>query len=135
MPEGEIVAERRAHIRVSKSVLITYRILVSATEIDNAVTRGKKRTAKSFNLSAGGIGFIADENLSPEQIIKITFELEGKEQTIKTYAEVRWSKQDNKINKYKTGIEFIVIREEDKNLIQALIKYKQDNRINSSLRT
>jgi c-di-GMP-binding flagellar brake protein YcgR len=122
MPDGEIVAERRAHIRASKSILITYSILVSAPEIDNAITRKEKRTAKSFNLSIGGIGFIADENLSPEQVIKITFELQGKEQPIKTYAEVRWSKQDNKINKYKTGIEFMVIKEEDKNLIQALIK-------------
>jgi c-di-GMP-binding flagellar brake protein YcgR len=124
MSEGKIVTERRAHIRTSKSFLITYSIIVSAPEIDNAITRPRKekRTAKSFNLSIGGIGFIADENFSPEQVIKITFELQGKEQPIKTYAEVRWSKQDNKISKYKTGIEFMVLKEEDKNLIEMLIK-------------
>lgn len=122
MPEGKIFSDKRAYKRVSKNFVITYKIICSTSKSKKITSQKEERIADCLNLSAGGIGLITDENLSPEQIIEIEFILEGKERPITTCAEVKWSKRDNKINKYRAGIEFLALKEEDKNLIKKLIK-------------
>jgi len=122
MPEGEIFSDKRAYKRVSKKFVISYEIMCSTSGIKKTASQKEKRIADCLNLSVGGIGLITDENLSPEQIIEIEFVLEGKERPITTCAEVKWSKRDDKINKYRAGIEFLAIKEEDKNLIKKIIK-------------
>jgi c-di-GMP-binding flagellar brake protein YcgR len=120
MPEGEIFSEKRTYKRMSKNFAITYQILSSASGITEYSEESK--IADCLNLSAGGIGLIANENLSAGQIIEIKFMLEEKDQSITTCAEVRWSKRDDKTNKCRAGIEFLSIKEEDKNLIKKFIK-------------
>jgi c-di-GMP-binding flagellar brake protein YcgR len=120
MPEGEIFSEKRVHKRILKIFVITYQIMSSTSGITEYTEETK--IADCLNLSAGGIGLITNENLSAGQLIEIKFVLEGTEKTIITCAEIRWAKLDNKINKCRAGIEFLALKEEDKNLIKKLIK-------------
>jgi c-di-GMP-binding flagellar brake protein YcgR len=120
VPKGEIFSEKRTYKRMSKNFAITYQIMSSTSEITEYSEEGK--IADCLNLSTGGVGLITDENLSVGQIIEIKFVLEGKGRSITTCAEVRWAKHDDKINKYREGIEFLALKEEDKNLIKKIIK-------------
>jgi hypothetical protein len=45
-----------------------------------------------------------------------------KERPITTCAEVGWAKRDDKTNKCRAGIEFLSVKEEDKNLIKKFVK-------------
>ena len=47
--------------------------------------------------------------------------IEGRTDPVVTFAEVRWSAKDDELGRYRSGIEFLVLKEEDKKVIEGLI--------------
>ncbi len=122
MPEGEIFIERRKYKRVDKKFKVNYKLVSMPNEIKNIKEEALKKEAESANISVGGIQIIVDTELQPEQILRIEFKPDGKEESIITFAEVRWCAKDGSLGKYRTGIEFLVLKEEDKNFIAKLVE-------------
>lgn len=122
MPEGEIFIERRKYKRVDKKFKVNYKLVSMPQEVKNIKEEALKKEAESANISIGGIQIIVNNELHPEQILRIEFKPEGKEESIITFAEVRWCAKDVNLEKYRTGIEFLVLKEEDKNFIAKLVE-------------
>ncbi len=122
MPEGEIFVERRKFKRIERKIKVFYKIISSPTEIEEIKKKAQKKATESINISMGGIQLLIEgEELKPEQLLRIEFNVEKKPEPIITFAEVRWISQDKKTGTYKTGIEFLVLKEEDKKIINELI--------------
>lgn len=122
MPEGEIFVERRKYKRVDKKLKVTYKVVSLPKELDEIKKKIDKNIVESTNISVGGIQLIGDEDLSPEQILRIELETEKKTESITTFAEVRWCAKDNYINKYRIGIEFLVLKDEDRQIIAEIVE-------------
>jgi c-di-GMP-binding flagellar brake protein YcgR len=121
MPEGEIFLERRKFKRVDKKITVTYKVVSLPAEIAEIKKKLEKSTVETANISIGGIQLLDDEELSPEQILRIEIKAQGRPGTIITFAEVRWSAKDSKLGRYRTGIEFLVLKDEDKAIIEDLV--------------
>ncbi len=121
MPEGEIFSERRRFKRADKNIEVTYKIVSLPTEAEKIKQQAEKNTVESVNISIGGIQLIDDEELGREQILRIEFKVEGRQEPVVTFAEVKWSAKDNVLGRYRTGIEFLVLKDEDKAVIESII--------------
>ncbi len=121
MPQGEIFLERRKFKRVDKRITVSYKVVSLPAEIDEIKKKLEKSVVESSNISVGGIQLIDDEDLASEQILRIEIKAENGE-TIITFAEVRWSAKDNRLGRYRTGIEFLVLKDEDKEIIEKLVE-------------
>jgi|DewCreStandDraft_4_1066084.scaffolds.fasta_scaffold16335_3 c-di-GMP-binding flagellar brake protein YcgR len=121
MPEGEIFVERRKYKRVDKKIKVSYKIVSLPKELEEIKKKIEKNTVESSNISVGGIQLIGDEELFPEQILRIELETEKKTEAIITFAEVRWCAKDDYINKYRIGIEFLVLKDEDREIIEEIV--------------
>ena len=122
MPEGEIFIERRKHKRIDKKFKVNYKLISLPSEAQNIKAEAYKKEAESANISVGGIQLICDDELHSEQIIRVEFTLAGKTEPVITFAEVRWCAKDIHLNKYRAGIEFLVLKEEDKDFISKLVE-------------
>jgi c-di-GMP-binding flagellar brake protein YcgR len=121
MPEGQIFVERRKFKRVDKRITVSYKVVSLPAEIAEIKKKIEKSTVETANISVGGIQLIDDEDLAPEQILRIEIRTQKKMESIITFAEVRWSAKDSKLGRYRTGIEFLVLKDEDKELIESLV--------------
>ena len=121
MPEGEIFSERRRFKRADTNISVTYKIVSLPNEAAKIKQQSEKNTAESVNISIGGIQLIDDEELGREQILRIEFKIEGKPDPVITFAEVKWCAKDNVLGRYRTGIEFLVLKDEDKAVIESIV--------------
>lgn len=121
MPEAQIYIEKRRHKRVDKKVTVTYKVVSMPSELEKIKTAAEKNETETANISVGGIQLIDDAGLSPEQILRIELKLETIKTNIVTFAEVKWSAKDDNIKKYRTGIEFLVLKDEDKKQIEEIV--------------
>jgi c-di-GMP-binding flagellar brake protein YcgR len=121
MPQGEIFLERRKFKRSERKITVTYKVVSLPSELAEIKKKLEKNTVETVNISIGGIQLIDDEELSAEQILRIEIKAEGRPGTIVTFAEVRWSAKDSKLGRYRTGIEFLVLKDEDKAIIEELV--------------
>ena len=121
MPEGEIFVERRKYKRVDRRIKVTYKVISLPKELDEIKKKIEKNIVETSNISVGGIQLIGDEELSPERILRIELETEKKTESIITFAEVRWCAKDNYLNKYRIGIEFLVLKDEDRDIIEEIV--------------
>ncbi|HRU38526.1 MAG TPA: PilZ domain-containing protein [Candidatus Goldiibacteriota bacterium] len=122
MPQGEIFLERRKFKRVNKRIKVSYKVVSLPAEIEEIKKKLEKNTVESVNISAGGIQLIDDEELAPEQILRIEINVGSTGDTIITFAEVRWCAKDNALGRYRTGIEFLVLKDEDKDIIDKIVE-------------
>jgi c-di-GMP-binding flagellar brake protein YcgR len=122
MSDAQIYVEKRKFKRIDKRITVTYKIVSMPDEIRKIKSAADKNETESANISVGGIQLIDDEALSPEQIVRIEIKLESYPNPIVTFAEVKWSAKDDNIKKFRTGIEFLVLKEEDKKAIEDIIK-------------
>ncbi len=117
MPEGEIFIEKRRHKRVEKKLKVFYKIL-NKDEIENEVN--VKQVVESSDISISGIQLLCGEKIEIEQIVRLDIIIEEHQEPLTTFAEVRWTKFDDKIHKFRVGMEFLVIKEEHINIIKNL---------------
>ena len=121
MPEGEIFVERRRYKRVDKKIKVTYKVVSLPKDVKEIKKKIEKNIVETINISVGGIQLISSEELSPEQILRIELETGKKTESIITFAEVRWCAKDNYINKHRVGIEFLVLKDEDREMIEEIV--------------
>jgi c-di-GMP-binding flagellar brake protein YcgR len=121
MPEGQIYVEKRKHKRIDKKVTVTFKVVSMPSEIEKIKTAAEKNSSETVNISVGGVQLINDSGLKPEQILRIEIRLENAKTNIVTFAEVKWSAKDDNIKRYRTGIEFLVLKDEDKKLIEEIV--------------
>lgn len=121
MPDAQIFLERRKFKRVDKRISVTYKIVSLPAELEEIKKKAERSTVESANISVGGIQLIDDEELKSEQILRIEIKTGGRNDPIITFAEVRWSAKDSQLGRYRTGIEFLVLKDEDKTAIEEFI--------------
>lgn len=122
MTDAQIYVEKRKFKRVDKRITVTYKIVSMPAEVAKIKTAAEKNETETCNISVGGIQLLDDKALTPEQIVRLEIKLENNPNPIVTFAEVKWSAKDDNIKRYRTGIEFLVLKEEDKAAIEEIIK-------------
>jgi len=120
MPNGEIFAERRRHKRGNKKLKVTYKIISNA-DIDKPGIEPLKKTVDSHDISIMGIQLLCDEKLSADQMLRLDIMLNDGFEPLATFAEVKWSKFDEAIKKFRTGMQFLVIKEDHIGIIRKMI--------------
>ena len=121
MGDFETFAERRKYKRVEKKVEAMYKIISTQDSGENAREVAVKREAGSANISEGGIQLLIDgRQLEKDQIVGIEL-MTSEEKKIRTFAEVRWASFDPEFGKYRTGFEFLAIKDDDKEIIKEII--------------
>jgi c-di-GMP-binding flagellar brake protein YcgR len=121
MPESEIYSERRKFKRVRSQVSVSYKIVSLPDEIEDIKKQAERKITESANISIGGIQLLDEVELKPEQILRLEFAVAGRKEPIVTFAEVRWTARDNNIKKYRIGIEFLVLKEEDRKTLLEIV--------------
>jgi len=120
MPENteglnsNIIFERRKFVRIDKTYIISYRD-ASSKELKSDVTQTK-------NISAGGLLFTTDKQISPKTILMVKLRLPGASDYIDTKVKVVDSKQKVNTVFYETRAKFVEIREEYRDAIKKIIE-------------
>ncbi|HPI03541.1 MAG TPA: PilZ domain-containing protein [Candidatus Goldiibacteriota bacterium] len=121
MADSELYIERRKFKRADKNIHVSYKVVSVPNEIDDIKRQASRKVTESANISIGGIQLLDESELVPAQILRLEFTVEGRKETIVTFAEVRWVAKDSNIKKYRIGIEFLVLKDEDKKMIAELV--------------
>ena len=120
MPEGEIYIEKRRHRRVDKKLKVTYKITATEEEAEDINLNRQKVSVLSVDISLAGMQLICDEDIPIDKIVRLDVEVEGEDKPLVTFAEVRWVSKDEKLNKYRVGMEFLVIKQEHTDVIKKI---------------
>ena len=56
------------------------------------------------------------------QILRVEFHPDGKAKPVITFAEVKWARPDGKNKEFRTGLEFLVLKDEDRAYLSNLIE-------------
>lgn len=112
--------ERRKHKRVELNTTVEYRILKFLPQATEMRAAPVERTAQAVNISAGGMQIVDETGLTDDQVIKLRFKIKEHMDNIHAFARVRWANFDSRINKYRMGMEFFYLNDNDKQLIDSL---------------
>jgi len=121
MPQGEIYSDKRKHNRIEKKLKVTYKIMKESDVGIEAVEKSK-RHVESSDISICGIQLLCDEVFKQEEVLRLDIYVEGEEKPLATFAEVKWVKRDEKIAKFRIGLEFLVLKEDHIDAIKNLEK-------------
>lgn len=111
MPEGQIYIDRRKHTRVDKKLNVSYRVMPKE-ETEKEIFGAVKKHVQSVDISTSGMQLICDESIELDRVIRMDVMLDGSDEPLATFAEVRWARRDEKLKKFRIGIEFLVIKED-----------------------
>ncbi|MCX8093890.1 MAG: PilZ domain-containing protein [Candidatus Goldbacteria bacterium] len=114
MIEGKLYIEKRKFKRVIKSFPIKYKLMPK----DNII-ESKKNEGKTKDISLGGVRIEGEIIGNVDDIIRIEFTLKDNDNPIITFAEIKWIKEINGIPQF--GVEFLTLKNEDKQIIEQLI--------------
>jgi hypothetical protein len=81
----------------------------------------------SRDFSGSGLALATDGLLKPGQVLKLVFEIPGRDKPIRAFSEVAWSSaQVNEDGTYQSGIHIIAVKDEDQadltRFVQRLLK-------------
>jgi c-di-GMP-binding flagellar brake protein YcgR len=113
-----IYIERRKYKRINVSIPVKYREVTS----DSVAAHGELiHDLRCVNISRSGMQIISDEKWSgkDECLIEAEFIMSGR--VIRLIARVVWKIFDNSIGMHKSGIEFIVIKSGDLEVIGQIV--------------
>ena len=119
MPEGEIYVEKRRHKRVDRTLSVSQKV-TAADEAEDANLNHQKIDTHSVDISVAGIQLICDEEILIDKIVRLDVHVEGEAKPLATFAEVRWISRDDRIKKYRIGMEFLVIKQEHTDIIKKI---------------
>ncbi|MGD0566434.1 MAG: PilZ domain-containing protein [Candidatus Goldiibacteriota bacterium] len=119
MPASEGYLEKRKYSRVAKKLPVVYKIMAGDEFEKQPPELERRRTVHTEDISISGMQLICDENLSVDKILRLDIKIDNSQQ-LATFAEVRWSKKDDKLNKFRIGLEFLVIKEDHINIIKKI---------------
>ncbi len=114
MTEGKLFIEKRKFKRVEKSFPVKYKLMPK----DNII-EFKKNEGLTKDISLGGIKIEGEPIGIIDDIIRIEFIIGDNDNPIVTFGEIKWIKEID--NKKQFGIEFLTLRDEDKQIIKKII--------------
>jgi hypothetical protein len=115
MPENNYL-EKRKYERIGINGPVSFRMMPAYSPWLNSM----RKEAVCLNISRGGIQLALDEQVNSSEEQMIEAELKLMDTTIKVTGLVVWSKLDADINKYRTGIEFMIIKDNDREIIRKM---------------
>jgi len=121
MTDSELYIERRKFKRTDKKISVSYKVVSIPNEIDDIKKQASRKVTESANISIGGIQLLDEMELVPDQILRLEFTVEGRKEPVITFAEVRWVAKDSNIKRFRIGIEFLVLKDEDKKMIEDVV--------------
>lgn len=84
----------------------------------------KELSARSVDISSGGMQVKHNKPISINEMLKLTIEPDSSV-IIAPIGEVKWSEYDRDSDKYKTGVEFIIINTLDIERIKGIVNKNQ----------
>ena len=118
MENGDLFIERRRHKRMEKKCTVKYK-LISADESAEIKKTAVKLDAQSADISLGGIRMGIEGSCVIGDIIRVEVVLDEKQDAVTTFAEVKWVK--GKEGAKEIGIEFLILKDKDRELIYNLL--------------
>jgi c-di-GMP-binding flagellar brake protein YcgR len=103
--------ERRKHLRVDKQMKVSFRIMPKE-ETEKEAFNAAKKYVESVDISITGMQLICDDSIELDRVIRMDVMMDGEDSPLATFAEVRWVRRDEKLKKFRVGIEFLVIKED-----------------------
>ncbi|MEI7543177.1 MAG: PilZ domain-containing protein [bacterium] len=122
MADAQAYIEKRKFKRVNKKIAVTYKVVSIPNEAEKIKASAEKNKTETMNISLGGMQLVDGVPFIPGQIVRLEIKLDDNADMILTFAEVKWSVKDDVIKRYRTGIEFLVLKEEDKIVLEKSIK-------------
>lgn len=116
--DGNLFIERRKFKRVDSNYRITYK-LIRGEEVQELKKAILKKEGKTTDISLGGIKVYGEMEGMPGDIIRLEIHIEGREEPITTFAEIKWIKQEK--DKKIFGLEFLILKDADKKTIEDIV--------------
>ncbi|MCE5301375.1 MAG: PilZ domain-containing protein [Spirochaetia bacterium] len=115
MTEGELYIEKRKHKRAYATYAVKYKLMPRENTMEAV-----KKEGFSKDISTGGLRIEGELIGNSGDIIKIEFKTENKDNPITAFAEIKWQKEIDGAPQF--GLEFLALKEEDKEIIEKLSK-------------
>ena len=103
-----------------------FRRFIYKLEIKIAAAENQHYLGQTVDISEGGICFISEKLFKTDALVNISLKLEKSDKPLHLRGRVAWIK-DIVENKYKTGIEFISLKNKDHRILTKFIKSLTDN--------
>ncbi len=112
MLEARLFIENRAYPRVLTNIQIGYRVILEQKEMERIFLRRKRETARTGDISLGGLFILVEDGLEAGQILRLYITLPEGSSVLAPTAEVVWT------NGQGGGLRFITLHEEEKNQLR-----------------
>lgn len=114
--------ERRRFPRINVSVPINCRILTNISIGDFKVLENRIYQGRTRNVSLKGLCIKTDKQIPADTIVEI--KIDFPEQQVKAVGRVIWSKEIKKSGEYYTGVELVIIPENQINaMVQSIVEF------------
>ncbi len=125
LKESSIFLEQRAFKRLDARIRILYRIIKSKEELTKkGYLWDKFSTTK--NISAGGVAFIAPEEIPIGSILEVNMELPDGKDPIVCLAKVVWVKPTEEVDRYEIGICFLDLTGSERTRINYFVREEKE---------
>jgi c-di-GMP-binding flagellar brake protein YcgR len=114
-------AERRKFKRAELKVKAGYVMLHFAPQALKRDKMASMHPAQTVNVSEGGVQLLVDSAPEPGQLVRLVFSPGEEEKRINAFAKVKWAGYDGEVKKFRVGLEFYYLHDEDKRRIQSLV--------------
>ena len=114
MAEGDLFIEKRKHKRAFVTFSVRYKLMPKENSME-----ALKKEGMSKDISIGGVRVEGDSIGEIGDVIKLEFTTSLKKEPITAFAEIKWQRGAGENNQF--GLEFLAIKEEDKEIIEQLI--------------
>ncbi|MCX8092570.1 MAG: PilZ domain-containing protein [Candidatus Goldbacteria bacterium] len=116
---GNLFIERRKFKRVDFNYRITYKLIRGEEEVQEIKKAIMKKEGKTSDISLGGIKVYGEMDGGPGDIIRLEIHVDGRDEPITTFAEIKWIKQEK--DKKIFGLEFLILKDKDRKTIEEIV--------------
>ncbi|MCE5300428.1 MAG: PilZ domain-containing protein [Spirochaetia bacterium] len=117
MQNGDLYIERRKFKRVEKKCKVNYKVIRAEEETQEIRKAAVKSAGESYDISLGGLKVDGGVTGKVGDIIRLEIIMEGRTDPITTFAEIKWIKEDKATNSNSFGLEFLILKEADRDAI------------------
>ena len=114
------INERRKYKRLKHRMDVVYKMLSLSPQATSNRHSVEIHEAETADISPGGLQLIVETQLSDGIILRLVLNLENRNKPLHVFAKTKWSNFDSKINKYGAGVEFLYLKDKDKELLHKL---------------
>lgn len=117
MQDGNLYVERRRHKRAQKKCRVNYKLIMADEEAKEIRKNATRIAGNSEDISVGGIKIDGDIQGETGDIIRLELMIEGRQEPVVTFAEVKWVAPSKK----NFGVEFLILKDGDKQAIEDIL--------------